>query len=97
MATGQTGVWRCTQLDFTTSNESVLEDMASEEQPFQPELHDFFVVEISKGDVSVHYLTIQYIKTNLNVLGSTIYFKIKPTGVNTPLSEVMYDIIGIQM
>lgn len=49
VATGQVGVWRCTQLDFSTSNDSVLEEMASEEQLFQPELHDFFVVEVSNG------------------------------------------------
>jgi hypothetical protein len=49
MATGQMGVWRCTQLDFITMDETVLEDIASEEEPFQPELHDFFVSEVSKG------------------------------------------------
>ena len=35
-------------MDFTTTNESVLEEMALE-QTFQPELHDFVVVEISRG------------------------------------------------
>ena len=49
-ASGQIGVWRCTQLDFSTSDETVLEDMASEEESFQPELHDFFVVEVNQGN-----------------------------------------------
>ena len=49
IATGQIGVWRCTQLDFATSDQTVLEDMVLEEQIFQPELHDFIVVEVSQG------------------------------------------------
>ena len=44
-----TGVWRCTQLDFTSSDENVLEEMSLEEISFQPENHDFLVAEISKG------------------------------------------------
>lgn len=49
MAIGQLGVWRCTQLDFTSSDESAMDEMANEDQPFQPELNDFIVMEISRG------------------------------------------------
>lgn len=45
---GQIGAWRMTQLDYVSSNEGVLADMKAED-PFQPELHDFFVTEISRG------------------------------------------------
>lgn len=50
IAIGQLGVWRCTQLDFCSSDENVIEEMASEKLLFQPELHSFVVVEIAKGD-----------------------------------------------
>ena len=46
-------MWRCTQLDFTSSDESAIGEMAAEEEPFQPELFDFMVIEISYGKVLV--------------------------------------------
>ena len=49
IATGLVGVWRCTQLDFISTDENVLEEMAAEEQVFQPETHEFTVVEIREG------------------------------------------------
>jgi hypothetical protein len=55
MATGLIGVWRCTQLDFISTNESALEEMALEEKSFQPEDHDFFVAKISKGMMKLEY------------------------------------------
>ena len=59
VATGRIGAWRCTQLDFSTSDETVMEDMASEEQIFQPESHDFYVVEVSNGIFPVKFRFIE--------------------------------------
>lgn len=53
VAIGQLGVWRCTQLDYILGDERAMDDMASEEYPFLPELHDFVVTEISQGTISV--------------------------------------------
>lgn len=44
---GQIGVWRITQLNFIDDN-SVHNEIEAEEQ-FQPELHDFYITEISQG------------------------------------------------
>lgn len=49
MVVGPIGVWRCTQLDFTSEDKRVMEEMALEEKPFQPEIHDFCVAEVSRG------------------------------------------------
>lgn len=45
---GQIGVWRMTQLDYVSSDECVFDEMKVDD-PFQPESHDFYVTEISKG------------------------------------------------
>ena len=45
---GQIGVWRLTQLDYVSSDDVVHDDIKMEDN-FQPELHDFYVTEISHG------------------------------------------------
>ena len=45
-------MWRCTQLDFVSTDECIMEEMALEDEPFQPESHDFCVVEVSRGKSS---------------------------------------------
>ena len=52
VVTGQVWVWRATQLDYVSNEESVLRDLKMEEH-FQPELHDFYVMEISKNKIDL--------------------------------------------
>lgn len=50
---GLIGVWRTTQLDYVSDDDSVYEDMAQEDQ-FQPETHDFYITEISQGIILIN-------------------------------------------
>lgn len=45
VAIGHVEVWRATQLDYVSEDDRVLHDIEMEEV-FQPEVHDFHVVEI---------------------------------------------------
>ena len=49
IAVGQLGVWRLINKDLTNTDERALEEMMEREEPLQPELHNFSIVEISKG------------------------------------------------
>ena len=49
IAVGLIGVWRTTQLDYVSSNEYVVKEMENEEHPFQPEMQNFCITEISYG------------------------------------------------
>ena len=68
--------------------------MASEEL-FQPEMHDFFVVEVSKG-MLLNIITIAS-SNCVFCLGSTSYLKLNTTNLDVPLSEIVYDIKGTAM
>lgn len=48
-AIGIVGVWRTTQLEFDASDELVAQEMENEECQFQPEAHNFHIIEISCG------------------------------------------------
>lgn len=49
IAVGQIGVWRVVHSDTYSSNEVVCRVLADETEPFQPEHHDFIVLEILTG------------------------------------------------
>ena len=53
VAVGLVGVWRATQLDYVSSDDTVIEEMGNEERPFQPEEQNFRVMEILSGN-SLH-------------------------------------------
>lgn len=48
-AIGRIGVWRVTHMETIDSDQSVLEQISKQVEPFQPENHSFIVVEIYKG------------------------------------------------
>ena len=58
IAVGLIGVWRATQLDYVSSDECIIDEMESEETPFQPEQQNFCVTEISSGKGFALYLLV---------------------------------------
>lgn len=48
VAVGQIGVWRATQLDFVSDDDSILEEILNEDE-FQPEAHQFYITRIFHG------------------------------------------------
>ena len=49
VAIGQIGVWRATQLEYASADNLVLDEMAMEDSAFQPEAHDFIIVEVCQS------------------------------------------------
>lgn len=49
IAIGRIGVWRVTHMETIDSDQSVLEQISKQMEPYQPENHSFIVVEIYKG------------------------------------------------
>ena len=97
LVTGQVGVWRTTQLNFITSDDLAIEEMVAEDAPFQPEAHDFMVVEVRKGMTLMYgfrFCSYSYAQYRL---GSTIYMKsiFNDECSKYPKDELTFDIKGI--
>ena len=49
IAVGQIGVWRLVHMDYTSSDSDITDDIAKQDQTFQPEMEGFVITEICKG------------------------------------------------
>ena len=51
IAIGQLGVWRAVNMDYSSSDEYIIDEISKGEQLFLPEMESFFVIEIYKGNL----------------------------------------------
>lgn len=49
IAVGRLGVWRAVNMDYSSSDEYIIDEMVKGEQAFLPEMENFFIIEICKG------------------------------------------------
>ena len=54
LAHGVMGVWRLVNVEYSKRDRDILSDFVLESEMFQPELHGYFLIELSHGKYQLY-------------------------------------------
>ena len=92
--TGQTGVWRLINSDYSSLESVVMKQIGDLDQPFQPEWEKFIVTEIVKGMLQTLFNALNCSCCISIVLDSIHYLRAVSSGKFSRFSSTKYEVKG---